>query len=246
MLKSIVIILFLFSMAQFSFCQIFTDTVRGEVGDEVFININVPDSISSIGINSMSGKFLISNSTVFYPDSISNVSNYSLMKDSIFNNFDTVWYFNIEFYNIIDSTADIIFRLNGEALAGTDSVCILKFRNVKLNDIDINDFDAVVITHTSGTPLPYIRFAKLDKNYPNPVPGGSSTKWHYIIDKPSIVEFYILDYRAKETFLINLGEQSTGIHEYVFTPDMGFSSGLYWMKLRTNTGESVVPFIIAK
>lgn len=244
MSKSIAFIFFfLFVMGNYALSQIYTDTARGEVGDEIFININIPDSISDLGKNNLSGKILISNPTVFYPDSISNAIDYYLKKDTVINNFDTVWYFNIEFNNIIDSTSETVIKLFGEAIAGTDSICILKFTEVKLNDISINDFDATIITHTSGTPLPYIRFAKL---YPNPVEGSNSIKWHYIIDKPSIVEFYILDYRAKETFLINLGLQSTGIHEFIFTPEMGFSSGLYWMKLKTNTGESVAPFMIVK
>ncbi|OGU41411.1 MAG: hypothetical protein A2X61_13165 [Ignavibacteria bacterium GWB2_35_12] len=246
MLKSITLIFFfVLAITHYSQSQIKADTSRGEVGDEILINIIIPDSITATGINSLNGKILITNPTVFYPDSISNASDYFLIKDDVFNNNDNVWNFEIEFEKGLDSSGEINIHLYGEALAGTDSICILKFRNVKLNDIDINDFDAVVITHTSGTPLPYIRFAKLVNYYSNNEESFPSI-WHYLIDKPSIVEFYLIDVRGKETFLVNLGEQSEGIHEYIFTLEMGFSSGLYLMKLKTNTGESVVPFIISK
>jgi hypothetical protein len=247
MVKSIIIIFFcFFSVTLQLHSQIYSDTARGEVGDEIIININIPDSITAIGINSISGKFFITNPTVFYPDSLTSGNNININNKELVRQNDSIWNFNIELQKPLDSISEVIVKLFGEALAGTDSICILKFTGVKLNDTLIHDFDAVIYTHTSGTPLPYIRFAKLDQNFPNPVQGGSSTKWHYIIDKPSIVEFYIVDYRGKETFLTNLGEQAKGIHEYIFTPEMGFSSGLYWMKLRTNTGESLVPFIIAK
>jgi len=226
--------------------QIYSDTARGEVGDEIIVNINIPDSISATGINSISGKIFITNPTVFYPDSLSSGNNIIINNNELVRQNDSVWNFNIEIQKPQDSISEVIVKLCGEALAGTDSLCTLRFSDVIMNNFPINDFNAIVITNTSGTPLPYIRFAKLDQNFPNPVPGGSSTKWHYIIDKPSIVEFYIVDYRGKETFLTNLGEQANGIHEYIFTPELGFSSGLYWMKLKTNTGESLVPFIIAK
>ncbi|TAL68427.1 MAG: hypothetical protein EPN82_10560 [Bacteroidetes bacterium] len=244
--KTILIINIFFLMTRFSLSQIYSDTAIGEVGDELSVNINIPDSNTTFGTNKFSGTIFITNPTVFYPDTIISTLDFLITKNDLKRKSDSLWNFYIELQKTSDTTSGIKISLKGEALAGTDSVCTLDFSNIKLNNKPIKDFSILIITHTLGIPSSYYRFARLKQNFPNPIEEGGFTKWHYNLDKPSVVEFYIIDYRAKETFLINLGEQSYGIHEYIFEPGMGYTSGVYWMKLKTNSGESIQPFVIVK
>ncbi|MBI5325354.1 MAG: hypothetical protein HZB41_08815 [Ignavibacteriae bacterium] len=247
MLKPIfIIIIILFIFKQNCVSQIQAQYAEGITGDEIQIIITVPVSFATIGINALEGKIHLSNPTVFYPDSITNLSGFIMTPDITQNIHDSAWIFKTEFEKSNSNDSLIYLMLYGEALAGTDSTCFLKFTGIKLNEISVNDFTTKVTIHRGSIPSNYIRFAKIIKYYPNPVEDERPTKWYYLIDKSTIVEFYIIDYRGKETFLVNLGEKSIGIHEFDFTPEMGFSSGWYWMKLKTTIGESISPFVIAR
>ena len=226
--------------------QNYSDTVRASVGDELTLRIQFQDSVLKNGINNLEANIYLTNPTVFYPDSINLSNDFIITNDSLSRITDSLWYFNIEFQKDSNSTFPLIFTLSGEALAGTDSSCVVNHTNIRLNNKPIKDINILIITNPDGFHSHYYRFSKLEQNFPNPVKNGEDTKWHYNLDKPSVVEFYIIDYRGKETYLTGLGEQSFGIHEYIFTPGMGYSSGLYWMKLKTNSGESLQPFVIVK
>jgi hypothetical protein len=95
-----------------------------------------------------------------------------------------------------------------------------------------------IVTTSVGTPIPYVRFATLERNYPNPIRSGSRTTWAYRIDKPSRVIFHFYNIAAAETFVQDLGLQPGGIHLFSFTPTIETASGMYIVRMETNTGDA--------
>ncbi len=225
--------------------QIVKDTLRGTVGEELCINFSLLNDTTIIGSSmTFRGKFKLSNPTVFYPENLVKNDKHTIAEATIKRFNDSIYTFSIIMNDIAVSDKFIGFSLCGEALAGSDSICVVYFTDDTLNDYDYDNFKCVIITKSIGTPLPYIRFATLEQNYPNPVPGGISTKWFYRIDKTSEIVFSVIDYLGRETVVEKLNEQPEGINEFSLVPSLFFISGLYWLKMTTNSGSVIKPFII--
>ena len=95
-----------------------------------------------------------------------------------------------------------------------------------------------MISSSVGPPLPYIRFATLEQNYPNPVPSGTSTTFAYRIDRRSEVVFHIYNLLGQELVTAELGEQELGPHIFVFVPYPTMPTGAYLVRLVTNSGSA--------
>jgi hypothetical protein len=206
-----------------------SDTARGIVGEKVELRlvIDKPDT----EIVKISGQFLLSNPTVFYPEEFLKADSVVLKREN-----DSVYLFSF-------SARDTIF-LKGEALAGSDSLCEISFRNVTIDGIAVGDFKGTIITESIGAPLPYIRFATLEEGFPNPVYRGQEVTWAYRLDKPSNVQFAFYTILGKEILLKDLGEQPLGIRTFSLRPDIDFAAGVYWVRLKTDFGESLQQMMV--
>ncbi len=221
--------------------QIAIDTARGLVGKTISAPIRAPGlPAGRSGAVTVTATLRLSNPTVFYPQRITApagdvVDSFMLtaLKDSIFE-----ISFTVRRTAPNAGAGDTLAMLLGEALAGSDSVCIVTLESVRLNDAPIGGARGVVITESVGTPIPYVRFAILEQNYPNPVPRGRQTRWAYRIDKRSDITFRFFDLLGKEIHTEYLGVQDLGPHIYVYDPPPTLPTGTYYVRLETNSGAS--------
>ena len=117
---------------------------------------------------------------------------------------------------------------------------------MRYNGEALDTFDALVIISSKGTPLPYIRIARLEPNYPDPVGPGRESKFIYHIDKKSRVQFFLIDILGKRFILEDIPEVRPGTHEFIFRPDLKLPAGAYWVLLSTNSGKAYERIMITK
>jgi hypothetical protein len=180
-------------------------------------------SISEITKDSAYYTLKLSNSSVFYVDSISIGSNVQVFQrisaDSI------LWRGNgIGMLNI-----------HGLALAGSDSMSMVHIAGVHEDSITL-DTSIMIRTTSSNTPLPYIRFSVVSENIPNPVMRGEVTTWTYALDKAGLISIAIisLDGRIIEEFSM---QKDRGIHAFHFIPNSyTYHPGVYGIRLITEQG----------
>ena len=180
-------------------------------------------SIAEITKDSAQYTMKLSNSSVFYIDSISiggNLQDFQrIASDSI------IWQGN----------GLGILRIHGLALAGSDSMTICTITGRSQDSIVI-DTTIMIRTASKNTPLPYVRFSVLSDNIPNPVMRGEVTTWSYALDKPGKISISIitLDGRILEEFSMM---QDRGIHAFEFIPNAyTYHPGVYGMRLITEQG----------
>jgi hypothetical protein len=206
--------------------QISADTVRALIGEKASLAI----VISAENPVKVSGEFLLSNSTVFYPEEFLKADSVVLKKVN-----DSVYTFSF-------TARDTVF-LKGEMLAGADSVCEISFKNITIDNSPAENFGGKIITQYPGDVVQYIRFATLETGFPNPAYRGQKITWAYRLDKPSNVKFGFYTILGKEILLMDLGEQN-GIKTFELTPDVNFAAGVYWVRLITNSGESLQQMMV--
>jgi len=222
--------------------QIAVDTVRGVVGKTVGVPIRLAPGGGNGWENpvTLSGRIRLSNPTAFYPQRFiapagDSVVNFTLRaeKDSIY-----IFSLTVRRDSIGRTAGDTLVYLAGEALAGSDSVCILRFEILSLDGSPVAGATGAVITQSIGTPLPYVRFATLEQNYPNPVSRGRRTTFAYRIDKRSDVRFHIYNLMGQELFVAQVGDTDIGPHLFVFVPEPTMPAGAYLIRLVTNSGSA--------
>ena len=230
-----------------------SDTARANVSEYISLPLNISVEGANVKQISITGEFKLSNPTVFYPeyfeinDSVGNlygavIENYKLERHN-----DSMYSFelNIGFENGQDSPEILVCHC-GEALAGSDSICYVDYYDVQINSEGIPGTTGTIIIQSIGPPLPYVRFARLERNYPNPIGRGETTKWVYRIDKKSRVRFYLFDSAGQEKQIGDFPGMEIGIHEFNYTPDYTMCTGSYILLMVTNSGTEMDNFIILK
>ncbi len=217
--------------------QLVVDTTRTIVGAStaVVVRLQEADALPA-GRVTLGGTLRLSNPTVFFPQRFLAPSGSRVLESSLVAEKDSIYNFSLTLER--DSAGDTLFVLGGEALAASDSLCILRFEDLSLAGSSINDASGVVISRSVGPPLPYIRFATLEQNYPNPVPSGTTTAFAYRIDRRSEVTFHIYNVLGQELVTEQLGEQPLGPHIFVFVPYPTMPTGAYLVRMVTNSGSA--------
>lgn len=220
--------------------QLSADTTYGVVGKTVSVPLHLARPVGNGSPNPVTlyGRLRLGNPTVFYPQRFIAPSGDSILAFTLRAEKDSIYTFSITMRrDSTDRTAgDTLMYLAGEALAGSDSVCVLRFEALTLNDTSIADTRGVIITLSIGTPLPYVRFATLEQNYPNPVSRGKPTIFAYRIDKRTDVRFHIYNLVGQELFVAHVGDTDIGPHLFIFTPEPTMPTGPYFVRLVTNSG----------
>jgi hypothetical protein len=237
---SLLITLLLGLLATDMRAQVVADTARGLVGGKVRLVLRDPaGTVGRPGSATLTATMQLSNPTVFYPERFSAPAGDSVVSYTLKALKDSIYQIAVTIRREANSAAgDTLCYLDGEALAGSDSVCRVSIFNVALADQSLPDISAAIITRSIGPPLPYVRFAILEQNYPNPVPRGASTTWAYRIDKRSDVRFHFYNPLGEELFVAHLGDQDIGPHTYVLTPALDMPTGAYLVRLVTNSGSA--------
>jgi hypothetical protein len=140
-------------------------------------------SIAEITKDSANYTLKLSNSSVFYVDSISIGGNAQVFQRITADSM--TWQGN----------GIGMLTIHGLALAGSDSMTLAHIKGMKEDSIPI-DTSIMIRISSSNTPLPYVRFSVVSDNIPNPVMRGEVTTWSYAIDKTGIVSIAIKIGRA--------------------------------------------------
>ena len=241
------LIIFLFIiLSGKSLSQFYGDTAKGYAGDY----INVPVHYIYYGENftqfNISGSILISNPTMFFPNQLLSIdgmitnSKLTRINDSLYN-------FELRIGKLTSLTLKdtLTFNLTGELLAGNDTVCYLKFFDLKVNDSLSNIFYDTVYSNTRGPSIRYVRLAHLEAGYPNPVWVSGEITWNYNIDKPSDVKFEVFNIFGFRLIEKKFYSES-GFQQFTLWFDNSYAAGLYLLKFSTNSGEDSQLFIILK
>lgn len=237
-IRCVLLFVFLFVVGENLFAQVALDTARGDIGERV----RVPFILSApVGHLVLRGHLQLSNPTVFYPEGFLVAGAHTALTSRILRLTDSTFTFELE---MSGSPAGVVCYLSGEALAGSDSVCMVQLSAMEANGEAWPDTAGLIIVNSIGTPLPYARFARLEQNYPNPAICGLPTTWAYRIDKQSSVRLVLYDIGGRTLEDFDLGERDKGIHIFSFTPPVGTATGVYWARLITNSGEFIQPFIV--
>lgn len=232
--------LLLLATAAVARAQLGTDTTRAIVGQEARVAMRYDGSVAALpGEVTVSGWLLLGNPTVFLPQRLLASGGDTLVKTKLTRKTDSIYTFEITLRLAPGRRAgDTLFELAGEALAGSDSLCALRFWSVTIGDHLADNVTGLIISSSVGTPFPYVRFATLEQNYPNPVPAGSGTTWAYRIDKPSRVIFRIYDMSLREMIYADLGDQPLGIHTFTLADLSPLANGAYVVRMTTSSGEA--------
>jgi hypothetical protein len=180
-------------------------------------------SIAEITKDSANYTLKLSNSSVFYVDSISIGGNVQVFERITADSM--TWQGN----------GIGIFTIHGLALAGSDSMTMSTITG-KFQDSIVIDTSISIRISSVNTPLPYVRFSVLSDNIPNPIMRGEVTTWSYALDKPGKINIAIitLDGRIIEEFSMM---QDRGIHAFEFIPNAyTYHPGVYGMRLITDQG----------
>lgn len=221
----------------------YADTVRSIVGDRVCLSYKIEnlDEIISDKVE-IKGRITLSNASLFLPMEL-RVPNYDVIRYNINKLIDSIYLFRIEFNNSANPLRSIDLHVCGECLAGSDTLSAVVIDQIIVNGQELLPLGILLIVDLKS-PYPYIRFARLENNYPNPVLKNQETIWNFKIDKPSDVKFKI--YTAEGQFLMerSLGAMDRGSHYIAFIPDSRIASGMYLFFLETTSGKAFKRFII--
>ena len=221
--------------------QIHVDSARGLVGKELVLPLvytsTVPlDQDREVVVK---GEFKLSNPTVFFPQVFRASPKVALLDSTLDSSTDSTWSFSVQFRtNAQILPDDSLFSLVGEALAGSDSVTSVMFHSLEFDDASVPGVTGTIVTRSVGTRIPYVRFATLDPGRPNPTAPGITVTWGFRIDKASDVTFKIYDMIGQEVEVEDLGWLEPGVYVNTFTPDFFFPSGMFYVRLETNSGEA--------
>lgn len=237
-MKSILLALFLLWIACSANAQLIVGAGQGNVGERVRIPVSLMRSADSLVVQA---RVVLGNPTVLYPEGIVATGNGRLLSARVQRLSDSVH--TVEFV-LVGATTGVVCYLVGEALAGSASTCRLTLRNIEVNGEQWETTEAVVTVQSVGTPLPYVRFARLEQNYPNPAQRGQSTTWAYNIDKGSVVQLVLYTLTGKEIEHFQLGYQELGIRRFSYIVPHEMATGVYFARLITNSGNSFQPFVV--
>lgn len=221
--------------------QVALDTVRAVVGEEARVDVRWNGAFSSLPSPvAIGGRLKLGNPTVFYPQRFVALPGDTIVDQTLTRLTDSTYTFSLSIRPAAQPRPgrDTLFLLAGEALAGSDSLCTVDLTSFSVGGTLSTSAHGIIISTSIGTPLPYVRFATLDQNYPNPVPAGSATTWAYRIDKASPVLFRIYDMSGREVVHADLGVQPLGIHTFTLADASYLAIGVYAVRLTTNSGEA--------
>lgn len=210
----------------------------GTVGQRVRIPISLEHSVDTLAVHCT---IVLSNPTVLYPEQVVVANSDTLLSSRVQRLSDSIH--TAEFV-LVGATTGVVCYLVGEVLAGSASTCLVTLRDIEANGERWESTEALVTVQSVGTPLPYVRFAQLEQNYPNPARRGQSTTWAYNIDKGSVVQLVLYNLTGKAIEHFQWGYQELGIYRFSYTIPTDMATGLYFARLITSSGNSSQPFVV--
>jgi hypothetical protein len=227
------------------------DTARGNTADTLTLALRSAQPL--VERVTLTGTLMLSNPTVFYPERLDAPSGITLAQALLQRQNDSMFTFScvLQPSPTRVSSRDTLLLIRGEALAASDSICVVRLVNLRANGVPVAPAEGIIINQPFGAsrtqPRFFVRFARLSASVPNPIARGQELTWVYQIDRPSDVTIVLYDVTGRELKRLAQGSQPLGVRSVRFAPLVGeFSPGLHWARLITNTGEAVQPFFISE
>ena len=220
--------------------QVAVDTADAIVGKTVSLPFlfDRADTLLPGTALTFSAELLLTRPTVFYPQTLTAGPALSVTASEIEQRTDSTYRISLSLHvdGEVDA-GDTLFLLNGEALAGSDSATDLVMTQVSVDGAAHADLIGRIRSASVGSRLPYVRFAILNPGRPNPTETGRLVTWGFRIDKRTEVEFRIYDMIGRLVNFHRYGILDQGVYLHTFTPDPAFPSGMFIVRLITNSGE---------
>jgi hypothetical protein len=250
MTRLIPLLLFLFAAIP-SMAQPYMDSARGLVGKEMTVPLRMiaPQS-GPPGATTLEGSFLMTNPTIFYPERFVAMEGDSILASTLTRLTDSTYNFSVTVATPRDTVhpGDTLALLAGEALASSDSIGFLYF--YAGSQTGIAGEEVTLRTTSIGNKLHYIRPPSLTPAFPNPSKRGTVVRFGYLVDRPSEVTFKIYAVTGEEIVSIDAGritqsDVSRGqMLQFEITFDI--SSGIYFVRMVTNSGEAYTKMTVIR
>lgn len=220
------------------------DTTIGLVGEEAAIMIDISDDNISI----VSGRFKISNKTMFYPKRLESetgvIEEFNLKVDSsTFNRSFSIYDFSF----VYEKSTGNQLQLIGEMLAGNDTITTIEFYDINVNGSTIND---TLITYLSTDNrygnLIYVQRARILNVFPQPLVGNKEFTVEFEIHSDRRVKFLITTIDGRELEVREFESYSKGIHQERFRFETQISSGVYQIVMDTDGFDDFKQFVFIK
>ncbi len=250
--NSIVFIIFFFTsqISTLAFDYFLNDT-SGIKGEYTNLRIEFADIGSDYLI--ISGELLLKNPTIFLPEYFTEYSNCSIISSSIsrveYQNSpgvnDSLYKFELNL-KINNQNENVQILLNGECLAGSDTITNILFRNIIINDSLQNDKLATLTTFNISPIDNYVRFPNVYNIFPNPVNAGETLYFDFFIDKNSDMKVFIYNTEGKARLVENIKDVRKGTQRYSYDIPEEMAAGMYYIIIEANTGSAYKKFMVAK
>lgn len=225
------------------------ESTRGVIGGKINVPLRLP-KLDSTHVNvplTLEGRFILSNSSVFFPLEWQFPQGAQNLASRLTRVNDSTYTFVVQSRRTANLPNDTLAYLRGELLAGSDTVTAISMRELRFTDAR----GSRTIPTTTGTIFndfvdvvgPFVRFAQLQMNAPNPVLRGSPTSWAYTIDVPSDVVFTIYNLAGEEVERIER-KQIRGSHVETWNPRPNIAAGAYFVRFTSNSGDVLQRFVI--
>lgn len=132
------------------------------------------------------------------------------------------------------------------SLAGNDTLGTIKIQNLKIDEQIIDDLLSIVHIKKPYFRDYYIRLAWIEQVYPVPVQSSENINLIFNIDYASNCEIYLYDVSGKNSFSHPLGYCLAGMNHKIISLNDQISAGLYYLFLKTPTGEDFKKIMIVK
>ncbi len=233
-----ILLLLLFCCTCSAAAQVELVEAHGLVGEQVRMPIVLRGTGGEVVVR---GVLALGNPTVFYPERFVEVRTGALLSSHLSRLTDSTWSVELR---LRYQPGDTVCSLVGEALAGSASQCSLVLQDIEADAMPWPDAAGVVSVTSIGTPLPYVRFARLEPNFPNPAVRGQTTTWVYRIDKASDVRIVLYNLGGRTVDVLSFGVQKPGVYRVPYRVSGQMATGLYWAQLVTASGLSSQPFVV--
>lgn len=221
----------------------FGGMTKANIGDFICItNSFIVQSGDSIII---SGSIELSEPTLFYPESVS-ISNGNWSHKLEFSRpNDSIIYFDVTITEAPKSN-NYNISLCGEVLAGADTICILDYSSLKLNNKIGNQKSDSILVNNRISPLPYIRIAWVEDIYPNPVNSNSVLNLVYVLDQPANIRIWFINSYGQRFHALTKYSTFTGTLTEPLNIPLDFPTGCWYILIETDIGRDFKKFIVIK
>ncbi len=140
-------------------------------------------------------------------------------------------------FRVAGTTTSDKFHVFSETLAGSDSITSVCLNNIVVNgELSTAATCSVVSVISTGTPLPYVRFAWLGKPYPNPAKAHQDISLPYRLDIASDVTFSVYSLSGNQLVLQEHEFVDRGYHTFTFQLTDVIASGWYFVVMESGSG----------